>query len=444
MAWLMAIFARNRDKTLLRNSHIIMKVNQLGMIKYFGKEVSLFPMKGFITFCTAFAFYTLSAQPLDGLVAYYSFDACDATEDTGSGADGIIMGNAICGCGASGNGLEFDGNTTVQILGNLDLLFGDDFTISFFILPEPQSNSVMQIMSKSETCGIDSTLELRYNPVTRDLSLTLSQHADLSVRTAHRLPTTRCYHHIAFVRQNRELIVFYDGVQQALSPSAAIVQIFNDGILTLGGGPCLANGEVSFRGVLDELRMYNRALTSFEVRELTRPIDRITSPDTVLFLGTSMQVRLPVTCAPSVQWSPSTGVSNTSIPQPVFSPLVSTTYQVELNYGFCQSVDSIRVTVADSSELACDKVFFPTGFTPNNDQLNDTWGMSNVVFLGDFVSLEIFDRWGGQVFDSDSPDIEWDGTLKGEPLMPGIYVYQFQYICGGEERVKTGSVTMIK
>ncbi|MBL0007800.1 MAG: hypothetical protein IPP25_11680 [Saprospiraceae bacterium] len=51
-------------------------------------------------------------------------------------------------------------------------------------------------------------------------------------------------------------------------------------------------------------------MTSFEVEELYIPVDKITSPDTVLFTGTSMQLRLPVTCAPSIVWSPSTGLSN--------------------------------------------------------------------------------------------------------------------------------------
>src|SRR5690606_18119132 len=69
---------------------------------------------------------TLQAQPLDGLVAYYSFDACDAREDTGSGADGIIMGNAACGCGVQSNGLRLDGNTSVQILADFDVLFTAD------------------------------------------------------------------------------------------------------------------------------------------------------------------------------------------------------------------------------------------------------------------------------------------------------------------------------
>lgn len=386
----------------------------------------------------------LFSQPTDLLIAYYSFDNCDATEETGIGADGIIMGNATCGCGVSGNGLQFDGNTSIQILGNQDALFGDDFTLSFFILPNPQSNAVMDILSKSEACGIDSTMEVRYNPVTREMNMTLSQNANLSVRSSYNLPADRCYHHIAFVRRDRELLFYYDGVQQDLSPSAALVRIINDGILTIGAGPCLANGEVPFRGVLDELRMYSRALTTSEVQELYLPIDKITSPDTVLFTGSSMQVRLPITCASSILWSPSTGVSNTTIAQPILTPPATSSYSVRLGYGFCQAFDTLHVTVADSADLSCDQIFFPTGFTPNGDNINDTWGMSNVVFLGEFTSLEVFDRWGGSVFKSFSQSDRWDATADGEELMPGQYVYVFTYRCDDQERKKAGSVVMIR
>ena len=387
---------------------------------------------------------SLSAQPQDGLIAYYSFDACDAKEETGLGSDGIIMGNAACGCGVSGSGLLFDGNTSIQILGNLDLLFTNDFTISFFILPDPQGSGIMDIISKSEICGIDSTLEMRYNPGNRELSLNLSQQANLSVRSAYKLPVDRCYHHIAFVRRDRELFFYYDGVEKSKSPSTALVRIINDGILTLGAGPCLANGDVRFRGVLDELRFYSRALTTFEVQGLYIPVDKITSPDTVLFTGSSMQVKLPVTCATSVQWTPSAGVSNTTIAEPSFTPPASTIYDVHLNYGFCQAFDSIKVTIADSSDLDCDKVFFPTGFTPNGDNINDDWGFSNTVFLGQFRSLQVFDRWGGEIFSALDASNRWDGTSNGEEISPGQYTYVFTYTCEGQERKKAGSVVMIR
>ena len=394
----------------------------------------------FLTGCSIFSF----GQPLDGLVAYYSFDACDATEDTGSGANGVITGNATCGCGVEGSGLRFDGNTTVQILGNFDFLFGNDFTVSFFVLPEPTGNQTMDIISKSEICGIDSTLELRFNPVTREMSLTLSQQVENRARASYSLPANRCYHHIVYMRRQREVIMFYDGVQVDLEPTTANIEILNNGILTLGGGPCLANGEVNFRGVMDELRFYSRALTNFEVQEMYRPIDQITTPDTVIFTGTSMQVRLPITCAPNVQWSPGAGVSDVNIAEPILGPDATTTYRVDMDYGFCQASDTIHVTVADSSDLTCDKIFFPTAFTPNGDNINDDWGISNIVFLGQFISLEVFDRWGGSVFFSETPDERWDGTFKGEKLMPGQYVYQFTYQCGGEDRRKRGSFIILK
>ena len=389
-------------------------------------------------------FLSVQAQPVDGLIAYYSFDACDATEDTGLGGNGIIVGNATCGCGASLNGLKFDGNTSVQILSNLDQLFTSDFTLSFFFMPDPNSNAIMDILSKSEICGIDSTLELKYNPVTRDISFSLSQQTNLFVRSTFRLPVDRCYHHITYVRRDRELLMYYDGVFQNLNPSQALVRIINNGILTIGAGPCLANGEVQFRGTMDELRFYNRALTSSEVEELYIPVDKITSPDTVIFTGTSMQVRLPVTCAPAVQWNPTTGVSSANVPEPMLSPLVTTTYDVSLNYGFCQAFDSIHVTVADSADLDCNKVFFPSGFTPNGDRLNDTWGMSNVVFLGDFIALEVYDRWGGSIFKTTDPSLEWDGTKNGEEVMPGQYVYTFTFRCDGVDRKVSGSVVLIR
>ncbi len=76
--------------------------------------------------------------------------------------------------------------------------------------------------------------------------------------------------------------------------------------------------------------------------------------------------------------------------------------------------------------------------------INDAWGMSNVVFLGEFISLEVYDRWGGTVFKTTDPSQDWDGTDDGEDIMPGIYVYQFTYLCDGQERKKTGSVVMIR
>jgi len=164
----------------------------------------------------------------------------------------------------------------------------------------------------------------------------------------------------------------------------------------------------------------------------------------VLFTGTSMQVRLPGTCATNILWTPSAGVSDPRIAEPVLSPAMTTIYGVEMNYGHCRAFDSLKVTVADSADLACDKVFFPNAFTPNADGLNDVWGMSNIVFLGEFVELIVYDRWGGEVFRTQDRLAFWDGRKDGKDVDPGIFAYALKYRCNEEERMLTGSFQMLR
>ena len=67
-----------------------------------------------------------TAQVDQGLIAYYSFDACDATDDTGQMADGVISGNPDCVCGVFNNALLLDGqNDFIEFLGNFDVAFTD-------------------------------------------------------------------------------------------------------------------------------------------------------------------------------------------------------------------------------------------------------------------------------------------------------------------------------
>ncbi|MBL7792900.1 MAG: hypothetical protein JNK77_11285, partial [Saprospiraceae bacterium] len=43
----------------------------------------------------------------DGLVAYYSFNQCDARDDSGKGSNGIMYGDIQCWCGIEDDGLLF-------------------------------------------------------------------------------------------------------------------------------------------------------------------------------------------------------------------------------------------------------------------------------------------------------------------------------------------------
>ena len=83
-------------------------------------------------------------------------------------------------------------------------------------------------------------------------------------------------------------------------------------------------------------------------------------------------------------------------------------------------------------------------FTPNRDNLNDTYGLSNPFAINDLISFEIFDRWGGIVFRTNDPFAKWDATYKNEAVNPGVFLWRVAYRCDGEEINETGTVTVIR
>jgi CHU domain-containing protein len=63
--------------------------------------------------------------------------------------------------------------------------------------------------------------------------------------------------------------------------------------------------------------------------------------------------------------------------------------------------------------------------------------------------LKIFDRWGGQVFETTDVDGCWDGRRKGELMDPAVFVWYMTYRaqnCDGEiiEVFKEGGVTLMR
>jgi gliding motility-associated-like protein len=83
----------------------------------------------------------------------------------------------------------------------------------------------------------------------------------------------------------------------------------------------------------------------------------------------------------------------------------------------------------------------PNVFSPNGDGTNDTWLIPN---LADYpgAKVEVFNRWGQQVFLSYGYNKAWDGTFLGKPLPLATYYYVIT-LNNGFKPV-TGSVTILK
>lgn len=88
-------------------------------------------------------------------------------------------------------------------------------------------------------------------------------------------------------------------------------------------------------------------------------------------------------------------------------------------------------------------VYVPNAFTPDGDGINDMFGAAGTG-LNDY-ELQIFNRWGEQIFTSTNLDDQWDGNYQSLPVAEGVYVYKlFAMGDGGARTYKTGSVTLLR
>ena len=171
------------------------------------------------------------------------------------------------------------------------------------------------------------------------------------------------------------------------------------------------------------------------------PIPTITaSNDTTIEACGSVQIN--ATGGISYLWSPSTGLSCTSCPNPVASPIITTTYIVSGTVNGCSNKDTIMVFVEGSSPL-----IIPNVFSPNFDGMNDGFNIIGGCITS--INKKIYNRWGQLLFESNQIVEEWDGrTRAGENVPEGTYFYIFTINLkeDGNETTKIfkGTVTLLR
>jgi gliding motility-associated-like protein len=83
----------------------------------------------------------------------------------------------------------------------------------------------------------------------------------------------------------------------------------------------------------------------------------------------------------------------------------------------------------------CEYYRLPNIFTPNGDGKNDYFRPGPYKFVQK-IDLKIFNRWGNVIFQTEDPDIMWDGKVNRKPVPDGVYFY----ICDVYEYRLTGIV----
>ena len=402
-----------------------------------------------------FSFHSFVYSQDDNIVrnlsAYFSFDDCEnlGRDDSGNGTAVTIQGDPGCACGVKNGAIQLDGQDDYLLfIGIISNVFQTtDFTVSFYIKPTNPLGS-QDIISKRESCSVDRAFAIRYISNSNTIAAQLSQDANINASVSGQLPFEPCWFHIVFIRRSNRSLLFIDGelVEEFATPLANRVSIDNDAVFNIANGECVGITDNRFAGLIDELRVYDRALRVEEVSALNLQPDRIKNEDAIIFLGSSVDIELGETCADRFLWTPNMGIEDQRVAAPSITPISegTFTYQVNLSDEFCTATDTVQITVIDPESLPCEAQL-PSAFTPNNDGRNDTYGISNAVVIGDkLIDFEIFDRWGGSVFFTTDPTAKWDGRFNGQELNPGVLLYRVRYFCGEEEQINVGSLTLLR
>ncbi len=87
--------------------------------------------------------------------------------------------------------------------------------------------------------------------------------------------------------------------------------------------------------------------------------------------------------------------------------------------------------------------YVPNSFTPNNDGVNDFfqgYGTSVVDY-----EMKIFDRWGANIFTTESYEKPWDGTMGTSAVQSDVYIYKIKVTdYSGKKHEYIGKVSVVR
>lgn len=143
--------------------------------------------------------------------------------------------------------------------------------------------------------------------------------------------------------------------------------------------------------------------------------------------------------ATAYEWSFGDGNSS-ALANPINEYPTDGTYTVELTAinGICTSRASQEVTIEPETVM-----YIPNSFTPNGDGHNDGFIPKGIGI--EKFSMTIYNRWGEELYYTNTIDEPWRGWYKGAELPNDSYVYRVDIIdVLGEPRTYRGSVTLMR
>lgn len=206
----------------------------------------------------------VSSDVEEGLVAYFKFEEAsgrDIVDASGSEHDGETVGDADRVEGKFGKGMQFDGEASYATVpaGTLGTFEAATMTAWVKVFAMPSTNSY-NIVGMTSGPGAGFYLEL-YNGTLAAWQCGPNLNASLAYTAVDE------WHHLAAVYTGTEILIYIDGVQRAKGAGTNLPDVNGMPLMISGNHAETDNFGGSLDGIVDEVRIYDRALEADEIED---------------------------------------------------------------------------------------------------------------------------------------------------------------------------------
>jgi hypothetical protein len=202
--------------------------------------------------------------PID-YTAYYPLDG-NANDLSGNGLDGSVQGGSFTD-GKVAGALSFDGVDDYVAIEDDPLLdITDALTLAAWVKPEQSQDDYARIISRERSGAGNRQYNLGVDASADDPRTVVDTESADGVEVSAVLPfADNNWHHVAMSFDSSDKIRLYVDGSVADSTGVSAELVSRDSQVTLGA-PAHLPGKDHFAGLIDDVRIYDRALTPSEVQ----------------------------------------------------------------------------------------------------------------------------------------------------------------------------------
>jgi hypothetical protein len=208
---------------------------------------------------------------LQGLVAWYEFEG-NADDSSGNGNDGTEYGGVGYTKGVIGKAGSFDGKDDYVNIDAVPDLGEDNYSVSVWINKSQKSIELQSIVTLQKhryfyMAFRGNNLESRSEPNT----INTANNYDYAITTTEEDYTDSQWHNMVAVKTNNTLMLYVDGVYKGEPVNGGISMDRSSygGSSRVGSYESVSGYDQYYlNGLIDDLRIYNRALSEEEIKAL--------------------------------------------------------------------------------------------------------------------------------------------------------------------------------